>query len=65
MEIEDDGCGFVVDNTDGGGMGMKNMRERAIQAGGRLEIFSAPGHGTKVSVMLSDQFEASKLEFLG
>jgi signal transduction histidine kinase len=49
LEIADDGRGFdplqVV-----GGYGLGDMRERAERLGGRLEISSAPGKGTRISV---------------
>lgn len=54
-EIKDDGCGFLPKEPDEerskgrGGNGLPNMRERASQVGGRLEIVSAPGTGTKVT----------------
>jgi signal transduction histidine kinase len=33
-----------------GGNGLPNMRERAGQLGGRLEITSAPGAGTELTL---------------
>ncbi|HTV03399.1 MAG TPA: PAS domain S-box protein, partial [Luteitalea sp.] len=54
--IEDDGRGFDIDAVsapDGGrGMGLMNMRERAVLVGGHLDIESAPGHGTSIYVRL-------------
>lgn len=53
-EIKDDGCGFSPqapseDRSQGrGGNGLPNMRERAAQLRGRLEIASAPGAGTTI-----------------
>jgi PAS domain S-box-containing protein len=52
LEITDDGCGFDLGAVSRGGMGLKNMRERAALAGGRLEIISALGVGTTVKVTL-------------
>jgi len=54
-EVEDDGRGFVVDRAygnEGQGLGMIGMRERARNAGGSLEIESAPAAGTRVRVEL-------------
>ncbi len=50
LEVEDDGCGFNPQKRDPGGMGLKNMQERAEQVGGKLKITSVLGKGTKVSV---------------
>jgi PAS domain S-box-containing protein len=52
LEIEDDGNGFSPKKDDGG-MGMRNMKERASQVGGKLSISSIPGKGTKISATVS------------
>jgi signal transduction histidine kinase len=46
--IEDDGVGFDVDARVGG-YGVENMRRRAWQAGGAVDIMSARGEGTRVT----------------
>jgi PAS domain S-box-containing protein len=48
MSIQDDGAGFDASRAPRGRLGMTTMRERAEAAGGRLEIDSAPGRGTRV-----------------
>jgi two-component system sensor histidine kinase UhpB len=48
MSIQDDGAGFDASRAPRGRLGMTTMRERAEAAGGRLEIGSAPGRGTRV-----------------
>jgi signal transduction histidine kinase len=50
--IQDDGYGFVPEQVDGHGMGLRTMRERAERIGGRLEIDSAPDAGTTISLEL-------------
>jgi two-component system sensor histidine kinase UhpB len=53
--IADDGRGFPTDHTqdqNGRGLGLVGMRERARNAGGMLEIESAPGEGTRVRAEL-------------
>ncbi|ADU51328.1 DegS sensor signal transduction histidine kinase [Thermaerobacter marianensis DSM 12885] len=48
-EVADDGCGFdpaAPRGTDR--FGLANMQERVAMVGGRLEIRSRPGHGTRV-----------------
>ena len=52
LEIEDDGCGFDTQNGDTGGIGLRNMHERAAQIGGKLKIASSSGKGTKISVTM-------------
>jgi signal transduction histidine kinase len=46
-EVADDGRGFRP-GTIAGGVGLKSMRERALALGGRLEVESAVGEGTRV-----------------
>jgi PAS domain S-box-containing protein len=48
LSVQDDGAGFDASQTPRGRRGMTTMRERAEAAGGRLEIDTAPGRGTRV-----------------
>jgi signal transduction histidine kinase len=48
LKIVDDGIGFDPKKPRAGGMGLKNMRERAELLHGELEILSAPGEGSAV-----------------
>ncbi len=53
--IEDDGLGFEADSPvarSRHAIGLNSMRERASLVGGRCDIESAPGKGTRVSVRL-------------
>jgi len=52
LEVSDDGCGFAAGMRDGNGI--NGMRERAALIGGRIEIESSPGAGTRVRMMLPD-----------
>lgn len=52
LEIEDFGCGFDPTQVSNEGMGLRNMRERASLAGGKFEVISTPGKGTKVIVTI-------------
>jgi signal transduction histidine kinase len=47
LEVTDDGRGFDP-ATVNGGYGLRGMRERVGQAGGRVEVRSAPGAGTRI-----------------
>lgn len=47
--IEDNGQGFTVSQKMRG-LGVLGMRERAIAAGGNLELYSLPNKGTRVDV---------------
>jgi signal transduction histidine kinase len=47
--IEDDGRGFGTGN-DSSGLGLIGMRERIALVDGRLEVESAPGSGTTLSI---------------
>jgi len=64
LVIQDNGIGFPqgmpVDNTSGltGGLGLRNMRDRARLLGGELRVESQPGRGT--TVMLDVPWEEPK-----
>ena len=51
LEIADDGCGFDPQQVSGG-YGLGDMHERMERLGGRLEIRSAPGAGTRVEAWI-------------
>ena len=50
LEVSDDGVGFVPDEVERrrAGMGLFTMRERAALVGGRLNLKSTKGKGTRV-----------------
>ena len=49
LEVADDGIGFEVGRDDAGGFGLRGMRARVDDIGGKLDVISAPGAGTTVS----------------
>jgi len=54
IEIADDGCGMRCDAAtprDGGGRGLRNMRRRAAEIGGMIEV-SSDATGTRVRLVL-------------
>ncbi len=57
LEITDDGIGFQFDGS-ANGHGLHNMRERAFQVGGTLQIDSTPGRGARVRLELPAPQEA-------
>ncbi len=51
LAVEDDGCGFDVDEAlSRGRLGLLGMRERAQMLGGTFTVLSRPGRGTLVFV---------------
>ncbi len=50
LTIVDDGVGFDIDRALGKGLGLISMRERLEPVGGRLEVRSTPGAGTRLEV---------------
>jgi signal transduction histidine kinase len=58
--VRDDGLGFasggepsaIIPQQNGSGFGLISLRERARLAGGTLEVESAPGAGTQVTVVI-------------
>ena len=58
LSVEDDGCGFQHPESAGApestetSFGLKSMRDRAEARGGRFELTTSPGQGTKIEVHL-------------
>jgi two-component system sensor histidine kinase DegS len=56
LTIRDNGLGFDPASLEGavrsGHLGLKQMRERVEEAGGKLEVVSQSGQGTEVRVVL-------------
>jgi signal transduction histidine kinase len=52
LEIRDDGVGFDTSEYFPGHLGLVSMRERATIMGGRLEIESTPGEGTRMRAQI-------------
>jgi two-component system, NarL family, sensor kinase len=50
VEVADDGTGEVRPRADG--IGLRSMRERAEEIGGRFELRATPGEGTSVRITL-------------
>ncbi|MGW7071767.1 sensor histidine kinase [Streptomyces sp. NPDC054855] len=50
LEITDDGCGFVVEESLG--FGLDGMRKRLAEMGGELRVTSSVGDGTRVLASL-------------
>ncbi len=53
IEITDNGRGFCMEERPQFGNGLTNMKNRVEQLGGKWEINSAPGKGTKVRVVVN------------
>ena len=51
LKVSDDGCGFSPEQANSAGhFGMLDMRERAEALGSPLQVVSAPGRGTYITV---------------
>jgi len=53
VDIQDDGCGFDPVRASTSRHGLENMRSRIAEIGGRMDLSSAPGAGTTVSIRLT------------
>ena len=63
LSIGDDGLGF--DTTIGSrGMGLRNMAARAAEAGGTMELTSAPGQGTTVRLTVVNEAATTRTYML-
>jgi two-component system, NarL family, sensor histidine kinase UhpB len=51
VRLADDGAGFTSGEQPSG-LGLTGMRERAVLAGGRLDVSSVPGAGTTIELRL-------------
>jgi len=51
LEIVDDGVGYDTTSSVAG-LGLRNMRERAFNAGGKLDVMSTPGAGTRLRLRI-------------
>jgi signal transduction histidine kinase len=49
LTIEDNGCGFDLKAVPPDHDGLLNMRQRMADLGGRLDLTTEPGHGTRVT----------------
>jgi signal transduction histidine kinase len=49
ISLADDGRGFEAGAPKAGADGLRNMRERLEQLGGRCDVVTAPGKGTRVT----------------
>ncbi|MEX2159656.1 MAG: histidine kinase [Dehalococcoidia bacterium] len=52
LEVRDDGVGFDPSADFAGHLGLRSMRERAAKAGGKLDITSEVGSGSRIRVTL-------------
>jgi signal transduction histidine kinase len=59
LEVADDGVGFDHERAVDG-HGLRNMRERAFSAGGRLSVQTSPGRGSRVRFEMPVRGEAKE-----
>ena len=57
IAIEDDGCGFVIPDSESmesnhNGIGLSGMRERVRLLSGSLNVISNPGTGTRIAISI-------------
>ena len=52
MKITDDGVGFNPEKNTNGAFGLRNMKKRAEEMGGILNIFTKEGKGTEINLIL-------------
>jgi signal transduction histidine kinase len=55
LEIADDGVGFDRRAVKPSGLGLRNMAARAQKLGGRFEVISVPGQGTRIIVEIPQE----------
>jgi signal transduction histidine kinase len=60
MVIEDRGKGLNLSESSTPSSGIKGMHERALSVGGRTEVISSPGAGTRVEVFLPRELKEDK-----
>ena len=52
VDIEDNGCGFDPSASRPEGNGLRNLRQRFQNLGGRFTLDSRPGGGTRISMTI-------------
>jgi signal transduction histidine kinase len=52
LSVRDDGRGFEVAGPSSAGIGLRDIRERALRHQGTVEVESAPGDGTQVRIRI-------------
>jgi two-component system nitrate/nitrite sensor histidine kinase NarX len=52
VTVADDGAGFEMNQSLEGHFGLEIMRERAESVGGKLDVSSSPGSGTRVRIWM-------------
>ncbi len=52
LEVSDNGVGFDRVETDEGGLGLSNIRERSEKLGGAMQVESSPDNGTNIRVRI-------------
>ena len=55
LRVQDDGCGFDIQEVSAGHLGLNIMTERALDIGAELQMQTEPGHGTSISISWGDQ----------
>ena len=61
LMVEDDGVGFDAATVHSHGHGLKNIEKRARTLGGRFEIKSDPGHGTRMICDLPQEHDETAI----
>lgn len=56
MALDDNGCGFNGETDNASADGLRNMRQRMEELGGRFELQSRPGAGTRVAFFCPLQY---------
>ncbi|HUH96330.1 MAG TPA: histidine kinase N-terminal 7TM domain-containing protein [Anaerolineales bacterium] len=62
LRVQDDGIGFEPKKVDRGGMGLRNMYERALQINGKLKVVSKPGQGTTIVITVGKDQPVKQIE---
>lgn len=52
LTIDDDGTGFIPEQSSSNGIGLYNIKKRVAYFGGELSISSKPGHGVQMVITM-------------
>lgn len=55
IDLKDEGRGFEIDNLPRRGLGLSQMQQRVVEAGGTFELHTQPGEGTLIQVEIPIQ----------
>jgi len=55
LGVQDNGSGFLPEEIRPSGLGLRSIKERVELIGGKMQLVSSPGKGTKITVLVPEK----------